>query len=66
MPEAQNEKVGLVLARKPGEIIDIGDDIQIRVVDVHGDRVRIGINAPPNVTINRREVTIAMQQRKES
>ena len=46
----------LVLSRKPGETIRIGDDIEISIVEVRGDTVRIGINAPRNVTILRGEL----------
>ncbi len=46
----------LVLSRKPGETIRIGDDIEISIVEVRGDTVRLGINAPRNVTILRQEL----------
>ena len=46
----------LVLSRKPGETILIGDDIEITIVEVRGDTVRIGINAPRNITILRQEL----------
>ena len=46
----------LVLSRKPGETILIGDDIEISIVEVRGDTVRIGINAPRNITILRQEL----------
>jgi len=46
----------LVLSRKPGEAIRIGDDIEISVVEVRGDTVRIGINAPRNVPVFRMEL----------
>ena len=46
----------LVLSRKPGESILIGDDIEISIVEVRGDTVRIGINAPRNITILRQEL----------
>ena len=46
----------LVLSRKPGESIRIGDDIEISIVEVRGDTVRIGINAPRNITILRQEL----------
>ena len=45
----------LVLSRKPGEAIRIGDDIEISVIEVRGDTVRIGINAPRNVPVFRME-----------
>lgn len=46
----------LVLSRKPGEAIRIGDDIEISVIEVRGDTVRIGINAPRNVPVFRMEL----------
>jgi carbon storage regulator len=46
----------LVLTRRPGEEIVIGGDIRLTVVSVKGDRVRIGIEAPPTVVIDRQEV----------
>lgn len=48
----------LVLTRKPGEIIDIGDDIEVEVLGVHYDQVKLGINAPAHVKIHRREITL--------
>lgn len=46
----------LVLSRKKGQSIVIGDSIEITVVDVQGDMVRIGINAPREITVHRQEV----------
>ena len=46
----------LVLTRKNGEVIKIGDDIEITVIANKGDQVKIGINAPKNVEIFRKEV----------
>lgn len=46
----------LVLTRKPGQDIMIGDDIVIHIVDVQGDNVRIGIDAPTQVKIYRGEL----------
>lgn len=46
----------LVLSRKKGQSIMIGHDIEISVIDVQGEQVRLGINAPRNVTIHRKEV----------
>jgi carbon storage regulator len=50
----------LVLSRKLGEEIIIHDTIRIKIVGVKGDRIRIGIDAPPQVSVNRAEV----QERK--
>ena len=46
----------LVLARKINESIMIGDDIEIVVVDIKGDQVKLGIRAPKNVSIHRTEI----------
>jgi carbon storage regulator len=52
----------LVLTRKRGERILIGDDIVITVMDVRGDSVRVGIEAPSGVRIHRAEVVDAVTQ----
>ena len=46
----------LVLSRKKNEVICIGDDVYITVVEVRGDKVRLGIDAPGAVVIDRLEV----------
>lgn len=46
----------LVLSRKMGESIIIGDNIEISIVDIQGDNIRIGINAPKTIKIFRKEV----------
>jgi len=46
----------LVLSRKANETIKIGDDIEIRILEVKGDTIRIGIEAPKNVDILRGEL----------
>jgi carbon storage regulator len=46
----------LVLSRKKGERILVGDDVQVVVVDVRGDRVKLGFEAPDDVAIHRQEV----------
>lgn len=46
----------LVLARKKGQVINIGGEIEITVVDVSGETVRIGIKAPASMEIYRREI----------
>ena len=56
----------LVLSRRRGEKIVIGDDITIEVVEVRGDKVRLGIVAPKEVTVHREEVYLAAHQAKEA
>ena len=52
----------LVLSRKKNESIMIRDDIVVTVVDVRGDKVRLGIEAPKEVTVHRREVYDAIKK----
>jgi carbon storage regulator len=52
----------LVLSRQRDETIMIGDDIEITVVDIRGDKVRLGINAPRSVQVHRKEVYEAIQR----
>ena len=52
----------LALSRKAGESIMIGNDIEIVVLDVKGDQVKIGINAPKSVPIYRKEIYEQIQQ----
>lgn len=51
----------LVLTRKPGERVLIGDDIVVTILDTRGDGVRIGFEAPPGVKIHREEVLRAVE-----
>jgi carbon storage regulator len=46
----------LVLSRKKNESIIINDDITVTVIEIRGDKVRLGIEAPKNVSVHRREV----------
>ena len=54
----------LVLSRQKDESIIIGDDIEITVVDVRGDKVRLGIAAPKDISVHRKEVYEAIQREK--
>ena len=51
----------LVLSRRRDETIMIGDEVEITVVDIRGDTVRLGINAPRNVSVHRKEIYDAIQ-----
>ena len=46
----------LILSRKKGEAIKIGDDIEIKVVSISGDQVKIGIDAPKHIEVYRQEL----------
>ena len=54
----------LVLARHEGQKIVIGDNITLVVVSIRGDKVRIGIEAPKEVPVHRREVYEAIQRKE--
>jgi carbon storage regulator len=55
----------LVLSRQRDESIMIGDDVEITIVDVRGDKVRLGITAPKSCPVHRREIYDAMKREKE-
>ena len=52
----------LILTRKSGETIRIGDDISISVIEIRGNQVRLGITAPRDVTVHRQEVYEQIQE----
>ena len=56
----------LVLSRKKNESIVINNDIKIVVVEIRGDKVRLGVEAPREVPVHRREVYDAIQRSKET
>src|SRR5579859_7993894 len=52
----------LVLSRQRDETIIIGDDIEITVVDIRGDKVRLGVSAPKEISVHRKEVYDAIRR----
>ncbi len=54
----------LVLSRKQDEKIIIGDNISLMVISIQGDKVRLGIEAPKNVSIHRQEVYEAIKRKE--
>ena len=52
----------LILTRKLGESIAIGDNIKVSVLGIHGRQVRIGIDAPPEIIVHREEIYLKVQE----
>jgi len=55
----------LVLSRQRDETIMIGDEIQITVVDIRGDKIRLGITAPNRIAVHRKEVYDSIREENE-
>ena len=56
----------LVLTRKPDQSIMVGNEIEITVLEVRGEQVRLGIRAPRNVTVHRKEVFELIRQENQN
>ena len=56
----------LILTRKKNEVIRISDDISIRIVEIRGDKVRVGICAPREVPVHRDEVYQEIRKEREA
>jgi carbon storage regulator len=56
----------LVLSRKKSEVIKIGRDVEVMVVEIRGDKVRLGIVAPANVEVHRLEVFDAIERTRRT
>ena len=54
----------MIISRRKDESIMIGDDIEVTIVDVRGDKVRLAINAPRSIPVHRKEVYEAIQREK--
>jgi carbon storage regulator len=62
---ARKEPSMLVLSRQRDETIMIGDDVEITIVDIRGDKVRLGISAPRHIQVHRKEVYDAIKRENE-
>ena len=65
VPQSGRSLHVLVLSRQRDETIMIGDDIELTVVDIRGDKVRLGIKAPPNIVVHRKEIYDAIKRENE-
>ena len=63
-PNLRRESEVLVLSRQRDEVVMIGDNIEVTIVDIRGDKVRLGINAPKDVSVHRKEVYDAIRRQE--
>lgn len=56
----------LVLSRKKDEAIKVGDLITVYVIEIRGDKVRLGVDAPKDIPVHRQEVYEAIQRERDS
>lgn len=56
----------LILTRRVGEILHVGDDVTVTVLGVKGNQVRIGVNAPKDVSVHREEIYQRIQREKDA
>lgn len=54
----------LVLTRKENETVVIGDDVRVTVLEIRGDKVRVGIDAPQEMAVHREEVWLTIQEQR--
>ena len=55
----------LILTRKPGETIMIGDDVMVTVLEAKGNQIRLGVSAPKEIAVHREEIYEQIQRDKQ-
>lgn len=55
----------LILSRKTGEKLMIGDDVELTILGIKGNQVRVGVSAPKDVPVHREEVYLRIQSEKQ-
>ncbi len=65
LPSSSTSNAHLVISRKKDEMLTIGDRITVMVIEIRGDKVRLGIEAPKEVTVHREEVYRAIRREQE-
>ncbi len=64
-PQRQGDKKMLILTRRVGETVMIGNDVTVTVLGVKGNQVRVGINAPKTIAVHREEIFERIKREQE-
>ena len=56
----------LVLTRRCNQSVKIGDDVEVTIIEIHGDQIRLGISAPRSLSVHRKEIWVQIQQQNHA